>query len=97
MLRKIRDWYRVFFRIDMVIELARLCAVVLVGTITVILLLVRGELDEVSPVLARVLGAVAFLGFAAWIYYDATRALGKLREQRRKQRQGAFTGNQVEC
>ena len=91
MLRKIRDWYEVFFCIDMVFELGRRGAVVVAGTLAVLLLMVRGAFDEVVPGLVRILGAVAFLGFAAWIYHDAPKALRTIREDRQKQRRDTST------
>ena len=87
MLRRIRHWYKVYFSIDFLLELARLCVVVVVGTVSVVLLVVRRDFDHVLPVLARVVGAVVFLGLTVWIYYDAPRALRAIREQRQQQRE----------
>ena len=87
MLRQIRDWYKVFFCIDSVLELARLIAVIAVGTVMIFVLLVRRDFGPVVPVLGEILRAVAVLGFVAWIYHDARKALRTIRQQRQnKQR-----------
>ena len=89
MLRKIRDWYKVFFCIDLVCGLTHLCAVVLVGVAAAAVFAVRGEFGGIFPALAGVLGSLALFGFSAWVYYDAPKALEKIREQCQEQRQDA--------
>ena len=85
MLRKVREWYKVFFCIDLMCELTRLIVVMIVGLAAATVLLARRDLDQVLPILGHVLGALALLGFTAWIYHDAPKAVRTIRQQRQKQ------------
>jgi hypothetical protein len=84
MLRRIRAWYKVFFCIDLTCELTRLIVVVVVGFTAATVLLARRDLDQVLPILGQVLGAIALLGFTAWVYHDAPKAVRTIRQQRQK-------------
>ena len=85
MLRTIRAWYKVFFCMDLTCELTRLVAVVIVGLAAATVLLARRDLDHFLPILGQVLGAIALLGFTAWVYHDAPKAVRTIRQQRQKQ------------
>ncbi len=84
MLRKIRAWYKVFFYMDLTCELTRLIVVVIVGLAAAIVLLARRDLDHVGPILGQLLGAIALLGFTAWVYRDAPKAVRAIRQQRQQ-------------
>ena len=81
---KSAQWYKVFFCIDLTCELTRLIVVVIVGFAAATVLLARRDLDQVLPILGQVLGAIALLGFTAWVYYDAPKAVRTIRQQRQK-------------
>lgn len=84
MLRKIREWHKVFFCVDLTCELTRLVVVVIVGLAAAIVPLARRDLDQVLPIVGQLLGAIALLGFTAWVYHDAPKAVRTIRQQRQK-------------
>jgi len=82
MLRKIRDWYKIFGLFDLAIEFARLIAIVLVGVVTMAVFASRRQLDEAAPIVAQVLGALAVLSLALWIYRDARKVIRTIAQQK---------------
>ena len=94
MLRKIRDWYRVFFLYSLVFDFARLLATIVVGTVLLALLASHRQFDRAGPVLAEVLIALAILGFAAWLYWDVKRTLRSIaRKKQTRKQQDADAGS----
>jgi len=85
MLGRIREWHKLFFCIDLTCELTRLVVVVVVGLAAATLALAHQEFGQALPALGRVLGAIALLGVAAWVYHDAPKAVRTIRQQRQEQ------------
>lgn len=82
MFETIRRWYKVIFAVDSVIALARLLGTIVVGTIVVIIMLVRRDYDHMTSPLVEVLLAIGVLSFAAWVYHDVNKSIRTVRKRR---------------
>ncbi len=84
MMRKIREWAKMFICLDLLFTLAWYVVTATLGLLCLIVVLIRGEYDQVPTLLVTIVGSVAFLGFVSWIARDARKASKALRQQRKK-------------
>ena len=86
MLRKLREWGKTFICLDLLFTLAWYVVTATSSLLVLIVVLIRGEYDQVPALLGAILGSVAFLWFASWLARDARKASKALRQQRKKRK-----------
>jgi hypothetical protein len=86
MLRKTREWARTFLSLDLLFTVAGYVVAAVFGTLFLIVVILRGDQEQILPLLGTVVGALVILGFFSWISRDARKAGQELRRQRKRSR-----------
>jgi len=84
MFRKMRECAKTFIYLDLLLNIAWLLATGIFGSVSLIVLVIRGDYEQAPTILASVICAVATLGFATWVSRDARRVSRELRLERRR-------------
>lgn len=86
MLRKMPEWVKAIVCLDLLFNIAWYVVATVLGMLVLIVVIVRGDTEQILPLLETVVGALAILGFFYWISRDARKVGRELRRQRKTSR-----------
>lgn len=73
-MRKLREWSKTFLYLDLLFSIAWYVVAAVFGALFLIVVVVRGDTEQIFPLLGTVVGSLAILAFAYWIARDARKA-----------------------